>query len=166
MITKPSFLRSRSLKILLGVTLGVAVALTLLLLFVPEKEGFSHEAPGVLLCADGTVTPCVVGLHGTMSTYAFDADRPICNATLLLDGQEVGEVRLTFDGSYAAAGEDGIPAVLSKEREFAALIHRDGTDCLLLSPAPEGKAAQELLARFLADVPYARRQGWEAFQTE
>lgn len=164
MITKPSITRSRGLKILLGVTLGVAVALTLLLLFVPEKEGFTQETPGVLLRADGEVEVCTVGLRGTISTYAFDADAPICSATLLLDGQEVGEVRLTFDGDYAVPGEDGLRAAMSKEKELAALINRDGVDCLVLSPAPDEAAAQALLAQFLAECSFARRTGWEAFQ--
>ncbi len=164
MITKPSITRSRGLKILLGVLLGVAVALALLLLFVPEKEGISHEAPGVLLGADGEVKPCTVSLRGTISTYAFDADAPICKADLQIDGQEIGTLRLTFSGGYAASGEAEIPAVMTKEREIAAQIKLDGVDYLLLSPAPDEASAQALLARFLADTVFARQQGWESFQ--
>ena len=156
--------RNRFLKIVLGITLGVAVALTLLLLFVPEKEGFRFELPGVLLYDDGEAAPCTVSLGGTIKTYAFDKDAPICTGTLYLDGQEVGEVSLTFEGEYAIPGETGVKAVMTKDQAIAAQITRDGKTCLLLAPAPDAETAQTLLARFLAESVFVRQQGWEAFQ--
>ena len=166
MIQKPSFARSRTLKLLLGVTLGVAVVLTLILLFIPEKEGRSAETQGVLLFPDGESRSCTVTLQGAVKTYAFDPNAPIYDGTLSIDGEEVGDLRLTFSGSYAEAGEAGTKAVMTQEMELAAQISVDGRDCLVLAPAPDEETAQTLLSQFLAFSYYARQQGWEAFRTE
>ena len=163
MIKKPSA-SSRNLKLLLGVTLGIAAALIVLLLFVPEKEGRSFEAQGVVLRPDGESTVCTVSLQGVMKTYAFDADAPVYEGVLLVDGEQIDELRLTFSGKYASAGETGAKAVMTDEMDFAAQIRLDGTDCLVLAPAPDEDAAQTLLSRFLSKTDYARQQGWEAFQ--
>lgn len=165
MIGKPSS-RNRFLKIALGITLGLAAALTVFLTVVPEKEGRSAEAQGIALFADGETRTCTVSLRGTMNTYTFDKDAPVYDGTLLIDGQEIDRICLTFDGDYAAPKSDGAKAVLTKDLEIAAQIRLDGKDCLVLAPAPDEDAAQELLSQFLADVVYARQQGWEAFKTE
>lgn len=163
MIRKSSPARSRNLKILLGVTLGIAVALTLVLLLVPEKEARSLETRGVVLFEDGEARPCEVSLQGAMNTYAFEQDAPVYVGTLLLDGHSVGEVRLTFDGDCAAPNSGGLSAVLTKDLALAAEVTLDGRDGLVLAPAADEAEAQALLARFLADTAFARRQGWEAY---
>lgn len=163
MINKSSA-RSRFLTIALGITLGLAAVLTVILLVFPEKEGRSAEAQGVVLFEDGETRSCTVSLRGTMNTYAFDKDAPVYDGTLLIDGQQIDEVYLTFDGDYASPKSDGASAVLSKDMEVAAQIRLDGRDCLVLAPAPDEETAQKLLSQFLADTLYARRQGWEAFQ--
>jgi len=163
MIKKQSSSFHRFLRIALGITLGLAAALTVFLLIVPEKEGRSAEAQGVLLYADGETKPCAVSLRGVMNTYAFEKDAPVYDGTLLIDGRQVDEVYLTFDGDYAAPKSDGASAVLSKDMELAAQLTLDGRDCLLLAPAPDEAAAQTLLARFLADVPFARKMAWETY---
>ena len=163
MIRKSSPARSRNLKILLGVTLGIAVALTLVLLLVPEKVARSTETQGVALFEGGEARPCAVSLQGAMNTYAFEQDAPVYVGTLLLDGQSAGEVRLTFDGNYAAPKSGGLSAVLTKDLALAAEVTLDGRTCLVLAPAADETEAQALLARFLADTAFARRQGWEAY---
>ncbi len=163
MIAKPRA-NKRNLKILLGATLAIAAILTLILLFVPEKEGCSAEQPGVLLYPDGESASCTVRLQGDVLTYAFSKDEPIFKGSLQTDGQEVCDLRLTFDGKYYVAGEADAAAVMSNEMEIAALVRQDGKDCLLLAPAADGSLAQALLSRFLSASFYARQQGWEAFQ--
>lgn len=163
MIKKPSN-RNRFLTLTLGITLGIAAVLTLILLLVPAKEGRSAEAQGILLFESGESKSCSVSLQGTMITYTFDKDAPIYEGTLLLDGQEVDPVYLTFDGAYAAAGTEGVRAVMTQDMAIAAQITQDGAECLLLAPAPDEDTAQALLAQFLADTAYARQQGWEKYQ--
>lgn len=155
---------NRFLKIALGITLGLAAALTVFLMVVPEKEGRSAEAQGVLLFADGETRPCAVSLRGTLNTYAFDQDAPVYDGTLLVDGAQIDEVYLIFDGDYAAPKTNGAKAVLSREMELAAQLTLDGKDCLLLAPAQDEATAQKLLARFLADTVFARREGWNSYQ--
>lgn len=155
---------NRFLRIALGITLGLAAALTVFLMVVPEKEDRSTESQGILLFQDGETKPCAVSLQGTVDTYAFDKDAPIYNGTLSVDGTQVNEVYLTFNGDYAAPKSDGASAVLSKDMEIAAQLTLDGKDCLLLAPAPDEAAAQTLLARFLAEVPFARKMAWETYQ--
>lgn len=164
MIRKPPA-GNRNLKILLGATLAVAVILTLILLFVPEKKGRSAELPGTLLYTDGESKVCTLNLQGTISTYAFHKDESVFKGTLQVDGQEVGEVHLTFDGEYYTAGtDDAIPAVMTDDLEIIAQVQLDGRDCLVLAPAPDEEFAQSLLARFLSTCAYARRQGWGTYQ--
>ena len=123
MIAKPTA-RSRNLKILLGVTLGLAAALMVLLLFVPDKTGRSADAEGVLLYADGETRTCAVTVRGTVNTYAFEQNAPVFDGVLLLDGEEIEPLYLTFAGDYAAPKSDaqahGGGAVLTKELEIAA----------------------------------------------
>lgn len=165
MINKASS-RNRFLTLALGVTLGLAAVLTVLLLVVPEKAARSVEAQGIALFGDGESRYCSVSLEGTMRTYTFDKDAPLYEGTLLVDGLAVGDLFLTFDGDYAAPKEDGVPAVLTKDLAIAAQVTLDGRDCLVLAPAPDEAAAQTLLAQFLADTVFARRCGWEAYQSE
>lgn len=167
MIAKPTA-RSRNLKILLGVTLGLAAALMVLLLFVPDKTGRSADAEGVLLYADGETRTCAVSVRGTVNTYAFEQNAPVFDGILLLDGEEIEPLYLTFAGDYAAPKSDaqahGGGAVLTKELEIAAHLLLDGRDCLLLAPAPDEAAAQALLTRILANSVFARMEGWEAYR--
>lgn len=165
MIRKPSA-KNRNLKLLLGITLGIAAALIVLLLFVPEKEGRSSEADGIVLYPNGETAACTVTLQGALKTYTFDQDAPIYDGTLLVDGETVGEVYLIFDGNYAVPKSDGVPAVMTQDMEIAAQIQIEGSDCLVLAPAADEATAQALLSRFLTYTIYARQQGWEAFKTE
>lgn len=152
------------LTLTLGITLGIAVVLTLILLFVPKQEGRSAKMPGLLLFADGKSRVCTVGLQGTMNTYTFDEDAPVYEGMLSVDGQELEPLYLTFDGTYAAAGTEGARAVMTQDMAIAAQLTLDGEVCLVLAPAPDEEAAQVLLARFLADTALARQQGWKKYQ--
>lgn len=164
MIGKPRA-NKRNVKILLSVTLAVAAVLIVILLLVPEKEGRSAELPGTLLYPDGTSSACTVDLQGAVNTYAFKKSAPVYKGTLSLDGETAGDLNLTLSGGYYTAGkDDAIAAAMTDEMEIVALIRRDGKDCLVLAPAPDGETAQHLLARFLVSSSYAREQGWEAFQ--
>lgn len=156
----------RFLKIALGITLGLAAALTVFLMVVPEKEARSAELQGLLLFQDGETAVCTVRVDGSLNTYAFEQDAPVFDGTLRMDEQAPEAVYLTFDGYYAVPKSDGARAVLTRDMELAAQLTQDGRDCLLLAPAPDAQTAQTLLARFLADVPFARKLGWETYRQE
>lgn len=165
MIKKASA-RNRFLTLALGITLGLAVVLTLVLMLVPEKEDRSVETQGFLLFEDGERRACTLRVQGTLSTYAFDKDAPIFEGSFEVDGKAVDAVYLTFDGDCAAPKTEGANAVLKKDMAFAAQFAQDGRTCLLLAPAADEAAAQQLLAQFLSDSAFARRQGWEAYQSK